>query len=592
MRLPLERGAALLVLPTAFALDQPANFGRREEQRVLSAGNGVSGGGKGRNYPLGDKFKEFAEASLERWRVPGVAVGVVDGVDIWTEGYGIGTFPSKPVTPSTLFYTGSTTKAFTAATVSLLIASGNFTPEGSPLSWQTPISHLIRDDFVLPPGNEWAQTHLTLEDALSHRTGFPRHDKALGQYYGPDHHRGTVRDVVRSFRYLPPVTEPRTRWRYCNLMYMVVSHVVQTLTGQWLGDTMRERIWEPLGMVGTYFSVEEALDNGEDVAAGYYWDYSNFENGSVEGKGKGFVEVPKESLYLASGAGGIVSNVQDYTRWIQCLIRGDRTSRNESVENGCEVLPKEAHLELKLPRIVMAHENQLMYDSSLAYALGWEVGTYKGHRIFTHSGGMEAYGAEVYFLPDLEYGVVTLGNTAQTSNFVGWDISWKLIDNKLDIPEEERFEYTEQVNEILKSQLKLPETAVDDLYPDRADPPLPRALPLEDYVGVYYHPAYQNVTLELIGKDEVSGSWPRIGGKKSELKAIRDNMEWQMTFEFGHVSGEYWVVIVDSLYVANGLARQLARAEFEVGAKGKVEKLKMEFFENGSEGAIVFDKIA
>lgn len=62
-----------------------------------------------------------------------------------------------------------------------MIASGNYTVPSlpgtsTPLDWTTPISQIIPDDFVL--SDAWATEHLTLEDALSHRTGLPRHDKS------------------------------------------------------------------------------------------------------------------------------------------------------------------------------------------------------------------------------------------------------------------------------------------------------------------------------------------------------------------------------------------------------------------------------
>lgn len=74
------------------------------------------------------------------------------------QGYGNATLPSTPVTPSTLFYGGSTTKAFTTAAFAQLIDAG--TVPG--LSWRTPIASLIREDFVLQPSDQWAQEHLTL----------------------------------------------------------------------------------------------------------------------------------------------------------------------------------------------------------------------------------------------------------------------------------------------------------------------------------------------------------------------------------------------------------------------------------------------
>ncbi|XXG95698.1 hypothetical protein Hte_001968 [Hypoxylon texense] len=614
--------ASLTLLGTVLAQKQQQQpLG--EQKVLLGEGDSV------RKSPLDAGFGTFAEEALHRWHVPGIAVAVVDGDSTWAEGYGIATFPSSPVTPSTLFYTGSTTKAFTAAITSLLIASGNFSSsqDGSPLSWRTPISHLIRDDFVLQEGYEWAAAHLTLEDALSHRTGFPRHDKALSRFSGPadgesrqqqqQQHRSTVRDVVRSLRFLPMAAEPRVAWRYCNLMFMAVSHAVETLTGgAWLGATMRERIWGPLGMASTFLSVEEALGTpGVEVARGYYWDYfgvSGKEKEEEEEKGGffgvakqyywnhfgaadaddeferkgekkekgGFVEVPFSNLEVASGAGGIVSNVLDYSRWIRCLIR----------EDACTVLPAEAHRELKAARAVLGPDSGKGYDAPLAYALGWLLGTYKGRRVFTHGGGMEAHGAEVYFFPDLAYGVVTLANTAVTSNMAGMELAWRLINDRIGVPEEERFDWAGSSKKTLDEQLKLADTAIEKLYPDRADPPLPRALPLQDYVGTYFHPAYRNVTIEL-----VDGTRKRGKGegkeKKGELKAIRDDMEWQMTFEFRHASGEFWAVVIDFLNTPNMLNGQLARAEFVVGVGGTVDQLRMEFLEDGSEGVIGFDRI-
>lgn len=289
----------------------------------------------------------------------------------------------------------------------------------SALGWRTPISSLIRDDFVLQ--DEWATAHLTLEDALSHRTGFPRHDKALASHYGEDHHPPTVRDFARSLRDLPMVNEPRVQWRYCNYMYLAVSHAVQTLTGQWIGTSMREWIWEPLGMKSTYLSLEDAQAGPEDLAIGYFWDYEN-EDG-------GFKEVPFMSLDGGSGAGGIISNVLDYSRWLRSLLREEAP------------IPKAGHTAVKTPRMVMPSKSGAGYDAPMSYALGWMLSTYKGHRVFTHGGSMETYGTEVFFLPDLDYGLVTMGNTQMGSNVVGQLIAWKLINDKLGVPEEERWDW-------------------------------------------------------------------------------------------------------------------------------------------------------
>jgi CubicO group peptidase (beta-lactamase class C family) len=63
--------------------------------------------------------------------------------------------------------------------------------------------------------------------------------------------KASVKDTVRDLRYLALTAEPRTKFQYCNLMFVAASHVVESLTGQWLGEFLRQRIWEPLGMKST-----------------------------------------------------------------------------------------------------------------------------------------------------------------------------------------------------------------------------------------------------------------------------------------------------------------------------------------------------
>lgn len=268
------------------------------------------------------------------------------------------------------------------------------------------------------PEYSWAQEHLTLEDAMSHRTGFPRHDKSLGTRYGD--HQATVADLTRSLRHLPMVTEPRTDFRYCNLLWMVVSHAAEVLAGgAWLGDLMRDLIWRPLGMNSTYFSRDDALAGPEHLARGYYWDY--------QGSTGGYTEVPFQGLREGSGAGAVISSVLDYTRWLHCLL------------DEAAPLSKSGHAAVKTPRITPAG-GSFGWDAAPSYALGWWTTTYQGHQVYYHSGGMLAHGANVWFFPQLRYGIVAMGNTALTSNLVDTLLGFRLMDDRLGIPEGERYD--------------------------------------------------------------------------------------------------------------------------------------------------------
>ena len=63
------------------------------------------------------------------------------------KGYGTSdTLNYQPVTEHTLFFTGSTTKAFTAAAISLLVDDNLNFPA---IHWDTPVHTILPTDFVL-----------------------------------------------------------------------------------------------------------------------------------------------------------------------------------------------------------------------------------------------------------------------------------------------------------------------------------------------------------------------------------------------------------------------------------------------------------
>jgi CubicO group peptidase (beta-lactamase class C family) len=283
--------------------------------------------------------------------------------------------------------------------------------------WSTPISSVIPEDFVLE--DEWATKHVTLEDAVSHRTGLPRHDLAF--FRELDGKKSTVRDLVRNLRNLVLTEEPRAKFMYCNFMYVVLSHVIETIMGKGLGNVLKEQIWAPLGMDSTYHDLHEAKKKSESFATGYYWDKENEE----------FVTAPDMDLTDISGAGAIFSNVLDYAKWVKCLLHKDT------------LFSEATHREIKKPRM-MSGLSPLPGMDLETYSLAWQRSVYRGNVIYHHSGGVHAFGSQVYWLPQHKFGVVAHGNTAMTSNAAEDVLIYKLINDKLEIPQEQRFDPSNQ----------------------------------------------------------------------------------------------------------------------------------------------------
>jgi len=109
---------------------------------------------------------------------PGLAVGIVkDGQLVWSKGYGkLDLAKPEPVTPNTVFYCASMSKAFTAAAIGLLVDEGK-------LDWNDPVrKHL--PEFSTP--DDHISAHMTVTDLLCHRSGWDTFDGDL-LWYGTNY---------------------------------------------------------------------------------------------------------------------------------------------------------------------------------------------------------------------------------------------------------------------------------------------------------------------------------------------------------------------------------------------------------------------
>ncbi|KAL8853567.1 MAG: hypothetical protein Q9221_001553 [Calogaya cf. arnoldii] len=413
-----------------------------------------------------------------------------------------------------------------------------------PLTWRTPITSIIRDDFVLP--DEYATAHVMLEDAASHRTGMPRHDSSFG---GSEF---SLRDVVRNLRHLPMTAELRVRFQYCNMMYVVLSHVIEVLTGSWLGDVLWDRIWKPLNMTRTYFSFGQAqlaVHNGAaQLSSGHIWN----------NRTQKYIPVEWMDLPLLSGAGHVISNVLDYSKWLKFLM------------NQAPPLSKAGHMTLRHPRTILDDNPMPGFTGISAYALGWHIEDYHGEPLISHDGGLPGFAAKIGYLPNRQYGIAMMGNTAGTSDIIQSTLFYHLLDNYLDVPLKERGDIAAISRKLItnpkEKQLRDP---IKALYPDAptGKDAIPSSKPLSSYTGTYYNDGYYDITI-ILAKTDQQHSQPH-------LRSMIDRT-WPYIFDFIHVSGEYFVVKgqmstpYGEIDPTDPLEVQLLKAEFHLGEDGEV----------------------
>jgi CubicO group peptidase (beta-lactamase class C family) len=118
-----------------------------------------------------DKLTEHINKLLDDWHTPGISIAILQDGKVQSKAYGKASLnPPKPFTPDTLVDIASSSKSLTAAAVGLLGADDEHFPQ---VQWDSKMSSLLPDDFVM---SEQSYTDdITVEDILSHRTGFPRH---------------------------------------------------------------------------------------------------------------------------------------------------------------------------------------------------------------------------------------------------------------------------------------------------------------------------------------------------------------------------------------------------------------------------------
>ncbi|KJK80157.1 hypothetical protein H634G_04396 [Metarhizium anisopliae BRIP 53293] len=511
---------AAAVLPTILSAQIPVSS-------PLSAQTGKS--------PFTGDLNSHVEGLMDEWKLAGMAVAVIDGDDVFTEAYGYSNLPDTKATPETLWFTGSTTKAQLAASLAHLIDAKHHPALKD--GWSTPISSIIRDDFVLR--DRHATAYLTLDDAVSHRTGVPSHDFALATY--PDSNASTpVRHAVRNLRNLPAQLEPRLEWHYCNPMWQVLSHVVETVTGASLRETLESVIWAPLGMKSTFLDVDRARASGLDLSTGYWYDDKKGEH----------VAMPFMATAEVSGAGAVISSVVDYARWVKALLKKDA------------FLSEATHEDIVRPRFISMAEPSKGADVT-TYALGWFRTVLHGERTIWHSGSTGTHGALVYWLPERQYGVVVLANYP---NGVLEAVMYRLLEDRLGVPQDRRIDINGLQKEGLRRRKQDLANATALLFPRLPSPRLPPSVDPSLLAGTYYHDGYGRLALsEQTGNDG-----------RTLLVADRSEFVWAQRVTLEHASGDYWTARW-RFRDEGPETGQFFKAHFVVGSDGEVEGLEVTY---------------
>jgi CubicO group peptidase (beta-lactamase class C family) len=328
-----------------------------------------------------DRVDAYAKAEMERQKIPGMAVAVVQGGKVVVlRGYGLANVElGVPVKPETIFQAASVSKQFTAAAIMLLVEDGK-------LSLEDPITKFY-------PDVPWTWRDITVRHLLTHTSGLPDYFDALDlrKDYTED-------DLVKVAFGLKLLSEPGTRYAYVNTGYLLLGAIIRKASGRFYGDILQERVFAKLGMkTATIISEEDIVPNR---AAGYRlvkdeWKNEDWVNPSIN----------------TTADGGLQLSVLDLVAWDAAIRR--------------RAILRPASWDAVFTPV------KLKSGNTYPYGFGWEVDDFSGQRRHHHGGVWQGFRSYISRYPGADLTVIFLVNLGSANHYRVADGIAAVFDPKL-----------------------------------------------------------------------------------------------------------------------------------------------------------------
>jgi CubicO group peptidase (beta-lactamase class C family) len=326
-------------------------------------------GSQAQNPATTGAVTEYIKTEMERQHIPGLSLLVAkEGKIVRADGFGLANVELRvPVTAETVFQSGSVGKQFTATAVMMLVEEGRVGLDDS----------LTKYFDDAPP----AWKDVTVRELLSHTAGFGDYPKDFN--FRKDWTEDELLKLVES---IPLAYPPGTKWAYSNLGYLTLGILIRRVTGEFYGDFLQQRIFQPLDMRSTRI-ISEA-DIVANRSAGYRL---------VKGELKNQEWVAPTMNTTADGS--LYFSILDLAKWDAALYR--------------EKLLKSSSLDLMWTPVKLKNgrANNGRPNTS-GYGFGWFIEDRQGHRCIHHDGSWQGFETAIDRYVDDQLTVVVLTNLA------------------------------------------------------------------------------------------------------------------------------------------------------------------------------------
>lgn len=285
---------------------------------------------------LASKADAYLQIQTRLGRFSGAVLISQSGKIILAKAYGLANYELKaPLHVRSKFRIGSLTKSFTAAAILQLAEKGA-------LRLEDPLARFLPD---YPEGEK-----ITIHHLLTHTSGIANFTN-LPEYAKFKLNPATPSQTIGLFRQLPLQFEPGAKFAYSNSGYILLTAVIEKVSGRRYADYLRENIFLPLNMLDTAYDDSDAVIKHR--ALGY-----SLKDGEM-------INAPYIDMTVPAGAGGLLSTVEDLFAWDQVL---------------------------RTDRLLSPLSRQKMFTPyRQSYGYGWEITEVDGKKVARHSGGIEGF---------------------------------------------------------------------------------------------------------------------------------------------------------------------------------------------------------
>lgn len=438
-------------------------------------------------------FEQRVEQLRKQFGVPGVTITIVENGQVTlAHGWGVRDITTnQPVDADTVFFTGSTGKAFTNAALATLVDQGK-------IKWDDRVIDHMPDFRMWDP---WVTREMTIRDLLVHRSGLGLGE---GDLLFLPNSTLSRKETVRRIRYLKPATSFRSGYAYDNILYMAAGQLIEEVSGETWEQYIHRHVFAPLGMNHSTDTDAEFQANADHARP------HSRNSGPIHGLG---AQTPLDEdatiAQNAAPAGGLAISANDMGRWLLTQLGRGKIPGSDKRLFSAEQADQMWSGVVPTPIRQFPAEFAATEPRFNEYALGWDLSDYRGVKIVGHDGAVLGSQATIALLPDKNIGIFIAANSEDGEIILG--LRDELLDHYLGYP---RAGWPEKFHnyKIGKLNAAAKQVQAAEAKPAAVGP----SLPLDHYVGDYTDPWYGTIKVRQSGKG-LAIEFPHSSGMEGPL---------------------------------------------------------------------------